>query len=618
MYPLACLTGLLALLALGPRARAEEPGLCWLEGQVVPRIELRLAAPRIEVELAGEAWRGRSLRIRELAEDGARLAAGERVARFAWPERRLGAAIEARVRDRQVRAERELARLETRIKAQEGDLERGRLGLAKAELELKKKSVLGRRDAELVDLAARRAAFEVKALEEGIQAARRVLGAARADHEERLRQARGLWSELEELQGRLELVAPRAGRLVLDQLPGRGQPARIRDRLGAGQPFARLWVDETPVVEFWVPEELAEGLAPGAKLRIESLPPGFELTVGLTALEAIPGQALLRARAAPPRGETRLRIGQAVRVAWRALEPGAPPPAPRSFELIGHLEAVAGQQLYTPEIPGLPELGLESVAPEGQRVEVGDALVAFDRRGVERRERSLEERLQRARARQAWDEARLVVERLSLEEAVQHKAFLEERAALLAIPGVGLQPELALAAARLDHQLAGLEHRLAREALKRFLDQAEVEGAGRRARSESLEESLRETRAFLGRLVVRAPVAGRVHRPPTGPTVRAGEPLIAIHGERPLVAVFCLTADQAGVLLPDAELEVRAGRSAGAVLRGRPRALRLGCGRAGTPEQAPRGLRLEVELLDPGPRVRPGLEVRMSLGAAAP
>ncbi|HOX46251.1 MAG TPA: HlyD family efflux transporter periplasmic adaptor subunit [Myxococcota bacterium] len=317
LLALAPLGGARAAEPAAPAPEAVEAG--WCLGRVVPAEAVPLRAPRLGAPPAGLELDGSSLRLVRLAREGARVRPDEELAVFGFPERAVREAVEADLRHAQASMDRELAQLEAGLAALAGELESARLAQKKAALEVKKKAALSRRDAELVDLTARRADFEVSALERTRAARQAVLAATRADHLERLRQARQVWAELEQWKSALSLRAPAAGQVVLPPVEELGRPARAGDRLSPGAELLWLAVGDRLAVEFVLPERLLASCAPGAEVRLQALPPRGELRARVLAVDDTPvalGDGVgYRARAELPAGAAGLRPGQAVRVA---------------------------------------------------------------------------------------------------------------------------------------------------------------------------------------------------------------------------------------------------------------------------------------------------------------
>ncbi len=611
---------LLALLVWGGPAAAADDEVDWCAGRIAPLEELLLRAPR------GLEPAGCTLRILALARDGARVRPGEVVAELGAPERAARERLEAALRRAQAAMDRALAGLEVELGELEGRLARARLAQQKAALEVKKKAALSRRDAQLVDLAARRADFEVEALRRTLAVRQAVLAATRADHQARLEQARQALAEHGQARARLSLRAPADGQVRLRPFAELGRPVRVGDRLPQGAEVVGLALGGRLAVEFLVPEGLLARAALGAEVRVQALPPGAEARARVTWVDAQPrwvaGGVAYRARAELPAETTGLRLGQAVRV---APAPGPEPPSAevgrgpltRGDERVGVLESVARTPLRAPEVPGLHELEVDSAPAPGARVVSGEVLLVFERAEVEARLREIEQRAVRLRTRQALAVERRRSRRLARELALARAGLDEERAALLAISGVGLRPELQLAAARLDHELASLEARLAREALEAHdgrAAQAEVEA---RQEAAELEAERVQAQGFLRRLALAAPSRGRVAsvRPerPLGPgsRVRAGEVVLLLEEEGRLQVRLCVPASRAAAWSAVERLVLEPLAFPGAGWPARQKGLEPGC----PGEEEGLGLRFELERAEP--QARPGLRVRARLEEGA-
>ncbi|HOX46250.1 MAG TPA: hypothetical protein PK668_21785 [Myxococcota bacterium] len=281
-------------------------------------------------------------------------------------------------------------------------------------------------------------------------------------------------------------------------------------------------------------------------------------------------------------------------------------------ERVGVLEAVGRSAVRAPRV-GLDELEVETIVPPGRRVQAGEVLLTFERAGVEARLRATENRQSRLRTRQALGAERRKADRLALELELDRRRLSEERAGLLAIPGVGLQSALQLEAARLDHELARLELAQAREALAASDRLAVAAEAEDRQAAEELQAELAQVQGFARRLSLVAHARGRVAHARPGPAlapgdrVRAGELVLWLEDEARLQARVCVPAEHALAWSAVRELELQPLAYPGHRWPARLKAAEAGC--PGEQAGAPVDLALWLQLERVEPPARPGLRV---------
>lgn len=312
---------LLAVLTLLPAGAAEPPASLagsevrshWALGRLQPAGAVKLRAPVPAAD-------GRPLRIEQLVADGTAVAAGDPIAVFGHSaigrQRRAERALRRAEDDR----ERELARLRRQLGAMESDAALAALEVNKAELEKSKTGVLARRDAELVELAARRAAFELDAVRRRLEAQREVLRAVEAEWNARIEQAQGRSAAATAAVEPLRLLAPAAGR-VFAVAGDDGRPIAAGQRLEPGAPVVVLATRSGLVVEFELPETAWAAMRVGRALTLLSLDGRRETFVRVESLGPFSRRgsgraeaAVFRVRAELPVEQTGFRPGQLVRV----------------------------------------------------------------------------------------------------------------------------------------------------------------------------------------------------------------------------------------------------------------------------------------------------------------
>ncbi len=285
----------------------------WALGRLQPAGAVLLRAPVPAVD-------GGPLSIEQLVADGTAVAAGDPIAVFGRPVDERQRRAERALRRAENERERELGRLRRQLGALESDAALAELEVSKAELEKSKTGVLARRDAELVELAARRAAFELDAVRRRLEARREVLRAAQAEWDVRIEQARGRCAAIAAEAESLRLLAPAAGR-VFAVAGDDGRPIAAGQRLEPGAPVAVLATRSGLVVEFELPETAWAAMRVGRALTLLSLDGRRETFVRVESLGPFSRRgsgraeaAVFRVRAELPVEQTGFRPGQLVRV----------------------------------------------------------------------------------------------------------------------------------------------------------------------------------------------------------------------------------------------------------------------------------------------------------------
>jgi len=297
------------------------PGLClagspgqappfggWVLGRIQPR-----GAVRLHVPPGSLGARKAQVLLRQVAE-GALVRAGDELAAFAFDPEPLRAQAEQDLGRAEARAARSLAERSERILVLEASRELAAIEARKATLEKSKAGVLSKRDAALLELDARLAAFELEAIERRIAGQTALLQAEQAVHAERVTQARERLERVAVLAGRHRLVAPGAGRIHWLASLAAGT------RLQPGDPIALLAPGEGSDVTFLVPVDQQAEYRPGRAVTVISLSGDLEtfarVTAGTGAMPA-PGdraEAWVELRAELPADASGFVPGQPVRV----------------------------------------------------------------------------------------------------------------------------------------------------------------------------------------------------------------------------------------------------------------------------------------------------------------
>ncbi len=497
----------------------------WLPLQVEAREVLELRVPRHLPGLFGFVPSAHSVKLVETADSGHRLKAGELWARLDFPEETLRMVVERRLKLVQSEALRDEAGMAEKIQKLAGRLALARIEAEKAGLNKKKKNVLSKRDSELVELAARRAAFEVEALERRMTASALLLAAVKDLGAERVRQAQMGLADLADAAAAYRLKVPKAGRL-------KDLQARPGGRLRLGALVASLVIDKRLELVAELPVHDAYALSLGDRVILKRRDQGKLWQGKVKGFHPLAGSGLQRIVIAPRKA--RLKPGQT----W-ALR--LPPEQEGPFLPDVWLRAkLAGRQktLYAPEWPRQSEMRLAWVAPLDAELKAGDEFARFDSQPV-----AVD--LRRTRDREALAQVRLDkrlaaqgLERFELETEQTRRSLSLERARLLALPGVGLRGALAEKAARLDREAAELALRQAHSAGELFEMRAAAELEVDKIKLEFTIEAVAAARRNMEGLSLRVLEAGQLRcldlHP--GSRVQAGQSLcqfIPLAGEKP-------------------------------------------------------------------------------------
>lgn len=567
-----CLTlGLAAVADAAAGQQAAGPEHVWVAGRLEAAEAEAVRVPVGGVEAADWSPPGGKVRLTWIARDGGNVAAGDQLARFAVPARRLRASLEHRLELARAGKDRALAALDEEL----GDLrargELARMEQQKARLDLeKKKAVLARRDLKLAELAVRRATFACDAIGKRIQAFERVRAALEALHDERVRQREQALAYLDQDLARFRPSAPRAGTVRLRAL-GTGSFGLRRPRPGdwlrPGSRVLTLVSGGRMEVVFALPEGDFGLVSLGGKVRI-GLPGGDRnATATITSVAGVPARSrgtqagAFRIVAALDASSDGFSIGLPVEIGLAAA--GHVRAAVPEGSVQGVLASKRILSLYVPALPGTDELTALSLPVAGTPVARGRPVVVFDPGPVRHLLREREDALALARARLERHERAIEAGRVRRELAVEEQEFAVERARLLSVKGVGLTPAIQLDKARLDRRMAELRLRLAREALAGFASRAEAGLRLERLEVESCEREVDEARRALSGLAVCAPRAGLLMRPAMDPrtagsaVVRPGQRLVDLVDPTRLEARFAPGAGWPAGLGPGSRVTVR-------------------------------------------------------------
>jgi multidrug resistance efflux pump len=185
----------------------------------------------------------------------------------------------------------------------------------------------------------------------------------------------------------------------------------------------------------------------------------------------------------------------------------------RSFH--GELVARRSIAIHTPELPGVWQLTVQSLAEDGTTVKKGDVILTFETGLLADELMDLESELALAKAELRRLSQTLARTRLDLTLARRRAELDVERARLNVISGVNLISKVELQKARIELQQAELGLTLARRSLETFAEERAASLEVQRLKVASIEEKARQKRAQMAAAELRAPAAGVIYAPYT-------------------------------------------------------------------------------------------------------
>lgn len=277
-------------------------------------------------------------------------------------------------------------------------------------------------------------------------------------------------------------------------------------------------------------------------------------------------------------------------------------------------------------------LTVEDVLPDGTRVEEGDVVIEFDRGPLEDELRSAQVNLDLRVAQSKRTRFELEQSRVNLELDVERKRMALEKARLYVVEGVGIVSALDLEKYKLDVSKAELELSLATQALEAFGDQSQATLQVATLEEAEARAKVKEARADLEQLQVKAPASGVIFGPYTrlnwvrgkvmaGSVCRSGDKLLEIPDMSRFDLKIYVRQRDASLIEPgaraavqptvDPEVEIGA-----TVVRKDPFATtrneRLG---TESPEGTLKEIEVVLELDEVVPELRPGGTARVDLSA---
>ncbi len=238
---------------------------------MVPADAVDLCAVRNVFKAAGWTSYGSSIQLVELTPEGARVEEGQVVARFKFRGEEALPWAKRRIRQLVSERNRALEELRRDLRTLEYSHDALRIKARRAALETERAPAVSRRDAHLLRIDARIAAFEADAERQRVQVQKRWLQAATRYHDVRIAQGRSVLERVEQYRRRFELRAPIAGVVSYAYLPRLRRKVRKGDDLPVGTHIVSIAPDPSALVEFLVPEALLNELHDKRPLTIETV-----------------------------------------------------------------------------------------------------------------------------------------------------------------------------------------------------------------------------------------------------------------------------------------------------------------------------------------------------------
>lgn len=190
---------------------------------------------------------------------------------------------------------------------------------------------------------------------------------------------------------------------------------------------------------------------------------------------------------------------------------------PLVYEGVYHaeLEAAESVSVHVPDVADAWQLTVDTVLPDGSRVEKGDVILTFVKETLEMDLRDETDKFEVARAERRKVAQSLERERIELQLEVDRRKLALERAELAVVEGVNFVSELDVDKAKLDVEKAKLELELARDALKAFRQKKRTALRVEDLKVEAAERAVDLKKSGLDSVEVTAPVSGVLYAPYT-------------------------------------------------------------------------------------------------------
>lgn len=181
----------------------------------------------------------------------------------------------------------------------------------------------------------------------------------------------------------------------------------------------------------------------------------------------------------------------------------------------GELKAKESVAVHVPRVADAWQLTVDSVLPDGSRVEKGDVLLTFVRETLELDLRDELDKLEVAQAERRKVSETLDRERVELQLELDRRKLALERAKLAVVEGVNFISEIELSKARLDVDKAKLDLKLAEEAIQAFNKKRATSLRVEDLKIEAAQRGVDLKQGGLESVEVLAPVSGVLYAPYT-------------------------------------------------------------------------------------------------------
>lgn len=179
------------------------------------------------------------------------------------------------------------------------------------------------------------------------------------------------------------------------------------------------------------------------------------------------------------------------------------------------LKAKESVAVHVPKVADAWQLTVDSVLPDGSRVEEGDVILTFVKETLELDLRDEQDKFEVAEAERRKVAQALERERVELQLELDRRKLALQRAELAVVEGVNFISEVELNKAKLDVDKAKLDLKLAKDALKAFNKKRATALRVEDLKTEAAERAVDLKKEGLESVEVLAPIGGVLYAPYT-------------------------------------------------------------------------------------------------------
>lgn len=235
-------------------------------GTITPRRATAIYAPSNVFRIKGWNSRNSWIKLVEVVPDGARIEAGQEIARFEFSHEEALPWLKKRIAETQADLDntRNYAAEDARKLRSEAEVRA--LDRERAQLDTGKKGLVSDRDLALLELGARRAAAEEEAARARVGAASGRTAAELSVFDARADDWKNGIQRYDAYERRTHIVAPHAGLVRYGYLNHARRKVQKPDDMPSGTPFVFVAEDPRLSVQFFVPEHRVRAVSVGQKV----------------------------------------------------------------------------------------------------------------------------------------------------------------------------------------------------------------------------------------------------------------------------------------------------------------------------------------------------------------